>query len=451
MNSVSNMTCPRLKALSRGLCAAIAVCLVCSTPALAQKEDERPEQKTKKAEAVSKQVYEKLTKAGEMQEAKNYSGAIKILDSLKNSGKLTEYELSNVLNYYGFVYYAQGKTGKAIKAYEELMALPNLEPQLRLSTMYTTAQLYTTTDNYSKAIRLLQEWFKTAPNPAPEPYILLAQNYYQIERYSDMIKPIEAAMEVARKRDKPVKEDWYNLLNYAYFQKEDYRKVRDIQKILLASWPKKRYWTSLAGAFTELGEESNLLAAYDAAYTQGFLQTDPELRTMAQLYMQGEVPYKAATLLDKHMESGQVKKNEKNYRLLSQAWSLAQEDRKAIPALTKAASLNSSGDLNVRLATSYLNLGEDKACIKSAQEALRKGSLKKPDSAQITLGMCHYNEAQYKSARAAFVQAAKTTRSKKLANQWIRVIDSDVERIRQLELAIASARRQVEKLNAKGK
>jgi hypothetical protein len=149
-----------------------------------------------------------------------------------------------------------------------------------------------------------------------------------------MIQPIENAMRVARERDNEVKEDWYVLLNFAYFQQEDYGMVRDIQKILLNTWPKKRYWFSLAGAYTELGEDENLITAYAAAHDQGMLEKESELVTMAQLFMQREVPYKAGVLLEREMASGRVSKNAKNYRLLSQAWQLSMEDEKAIPALT---------------------------------------------------------------------------------------------------------------------
>ena len=146
-----------------------------------------------------------------------------------------------------------------------------------------------------------------------------------------MVAPIENAMRIARERNKPVKENWYGLLNFAYFNQENYAKVRDIQKILLQNWPKARYWKSLAGAYTELGEDEKLIYAYDAAHTQGMLVKDTEFVTMAQLYLQAEVPYKAAKLLEEKMDAGIVQKNEKHYRLLSQAWTLAQEDEKINP------------------------------------------------------------------------------------------------------------------------
>ena len=237
-----------------------------------------------------------------------------------NPDKLTEYEQANVLNYIGFVYYNMDDIGNAIRTYERMLAIPTLEEQMAKQTTFTLSQLLTMQEQYAKALSTINKWFAMESNPAPEPFILKAQILYNLDRYAEMVAPIENAMEVARKRSKPVKEDWYNLLNFAYFQQEDYRKVRDIQKILLENWPKARYWKSLAGAFTELGEDEKLIYAYDAAHTQGMLEKDTEFVTMAQLYLQAEVPYKAGKLLQEKMDAGIVPKNEKNYRLLSQSW-----------------------------------------------------------------------------------------------------------------------------------
>jgi tetratricopeptide (TPR) repeat protein len=306
-------------------------------------------------------------------------------------------------------------------------------------TTYTLAQLYTMEEQYQKALDTLDKWFILETNPAPDPFILKAQNLYQLSRYKDMIEPIENAMRVARARDKPVKEDWYVLLNFAYFQDENYTMVRDIQKILLESWPKKRYWFSLAGAYTELAEDNNLIAAYGSAHDQGMLEKESELVTMAQLYMQAEVPFKAANLLETEMGTGRVPKSAKNYRLLSQAWMLAQEDERAVPALKEAARLSDDGELDVRLGNTYLNLGNYDECITAVRAGLRKGGLKSPDNAQISLGMCLYNKRQYNDAIQAFRAASKTPRSRKISQQWVRVIEADIERNRQIRLAREAA------------
>jgi tetratricopeptide (TPR) repeat protein len=362
---------------------------------------------------------------------------------------LTEYEQANVLNYIGFVYYNMDDNASAIRTYEKMLAIPTLEPQMAKQTTYTLVQLLTMEEQYSKALSILNKWFTMEPNPAPEPYILKAQILYNLQQYPEMIPAIESAMQIARDRGNPVKEDWYGLLNFAYFQQENYAKVRDIQKILLQNWPKARYWKSLAGAYTELGEDDKLIYAYDAAHTQGMLTKDTEFITMAQLYLQAEVPYKAGKLLQEKMDAGVVPKNEKNYRLLSQAWMLAQEDDKAIPALIEAARLSTDGELDQRLANAYLNTGNYSECVKSANTALRKGGLKNPDNIQISLGMCLYNLREYSAARAAFDEASRTPRSARQADQWIRVIEAEVERNRQIALAEEAARKKRRELEAK--
>ena len=161
------------------------------------------------------------------------------------------------------------------------------------------------------------------------------------------------------------------------------------------------------------------------------------------------MPYKAATLLQEKMDAGIVPKNEKNYRLLSQAWMLSQEDSKAIPALQAAAKLADDGELDLRLANSYLNIGEYSDCAKSANTAIRKGSLKNPDNAQISLGMCLYNLRRYADAKTAFRNAGKVPRSQRTANQWIRVIDAEVERNRQIRLAEEAAHKKRQELENK--
>ncbi len=432
----------------------ILLCSVLGTAVIAADKDDEAarksqSQKTRKAQAVSKAVYDRITKAQEMVDAEDYKGALKSLDSLYNPDKLTEYEQANVLNYLGFVYYNMDDINNAIRTYIRMLAIPTLEDQMRKQTTYTLAQLYTMEEQYNNALSALDKWFLLETNPAPNPFILKAQNLYQVARYSDMIRPIENAIRIAKARDKPAKEDWYVLLNFAYFQQENYRKVRDIQKILLVGWPKKRYWFSLAGAFTELGEDDNLINSYGAAHDQGMLEKESELVTMAQLYLQREVPYKAGQLLEKEMNAGRVSKNAKNYRLLSQAWQLAMEDEKAIPALREAARRTDDGELDIRLGNAFLNTGRYNDCVKAVRAGIRKGDLKSPDNAQISLGMCLYNVHKYTTAIKAFQTAGKTSRSRRISNQWIKVIRAEIARNEQIRLAEEAARKKRQELQAR--
>ena len=437
--NISNRILPRLAAV--GLSCFLGMTCLAQTS-----EEESAARETKQAQAVSKEVYDRITVAQEAIEAENFSTALSILNGLLTKKGLTEYEQQNVLNYIGFVQYSTDDVKGAIATYKKMLQIPSIEPQIKKSTVYTLAQLSTMQEDYAGALKLMEEWFVLETNPPPESYILYAQNLYQLNRYKDMIKPIETAMAEATRRQTEIKEDWYVLLNFAYFQQENFAKVRDIQKILLVNWPRKRYWFSLAGAYTELGEEKNLVNAYSAAQTQGLLEKEAELVTMAQLYMQSEVPYKAGKLLEEEMQKGRVAKDAKNYRLMSQAWTLAMEDEKAIPALKEAARLSSEGELDLRLGNAYLNVGQYADCVASIRAGIRKGGIKSADNAQISMGMCLYNLKEYNDAIAAFREAGKETRSRRIANQWISVIQSDIERNEQIRLAEAAARKQQEAL-----
>jgi hypothetical protein len=55
--------------------------------------------------------------------------------------------------------------------------------------------------------------------------------------------------------------------------------------------------------------------------------------------------------------------------------------------------------------------------------------------------MCLYNLRKYADAKKAFQTAARVEKSRRMANQWIQVIDADVERNRQIEFAQEAARK----------
>jgi tetratricopeptide (TPR) repeat protein len=132
--------------------------------------------------------------------------------------------------------------------------------------------------------------------------------------------------------------------------------------------------------------------------------------------------------------------------MLSQAWTLAAEDEKSIPALQAAARLSDDGELNLRLGNAHLNLGQYGECVSAIREGVRKGGIKSPDNAQISLGMCLYNQKEYTDSIAAFREAGKTQRSGRIARQWITVIESDIERNEQIRLAENAARKQMQEL-----
>ncbi len=419
-----------------------AMMLLTSPVVFAQEGEEKEERKTTKTGSMSERVYKRLAEAQalaapEDENAKpDFAGAEAKLAEIAAMQNLSEYEQAQLYNFYGFIYYSQERYKKSIDSYQKVLALNEIPQGLRDSVTYTLAQLKFTTEEYQSAIDLLQGWLKTQENPGPEPYILIATGYYQLEQIDKIIPPVEKALAIAEERGTEPKEQWWLLLRVAYWEKGDNKKVKEILEILVTNWPKKEYWSQLSGVYGELGNEPKQLSAFASAYDQGLLTTSSEIMTVAQLYLANDVPYKAAKILEKGYADGIVERTAKNLRLYSQAWALAREDRKAIDPLKEAAKLQDDGELDIRLAQSYLNIGEYKSCVSAARTGLKKGDLKRTDIGNMILGMCLFETDDLSNAKAAFRKARKDDRSVRSADQWILYIKSEEDRIERLEKSL---------------
>ncbi|MFB3063185.1 MAG: tetratricopeptide repeat protein, partial [Gammaproteobacteria bacterium] len=237
---------------------------------------------------------------------------------------------------------------------------------------------------------------------------------------------------------KPPKENWLLLLRVFYFELGDLAKVEQILKQLLALNPKRDYWIQLSGIYGERDDVNKQLTAYEMVYIQGLLKTSREYVTMAQLYLQSDVPYKAGKVLENGFKDGLIEKTARNYRLAAQSWTMAQEDGKAIPALVNAAKLSDDGELDVRLANAYFNLRQWRASIDSSRAGIKKGGLKRSDQANILLGMALYNVERYSQAIEAFRLARRDDRSSRMASQWISHVTSERARQEDLRQALAN-------------
>lgn len=405
--------------------------------AVAQNEQakEKP-QKTRRTPALRNKVYEKLAEAQVAAEAKDWTTAKKVLDDmLDDSGKraLNSYELANVYNLYAFIYYSAEDYKNALKAYENVVSQPDIPLAMEINTRYTIAQLYFVQEDWKKGVDALLVWFKATEAPPANAYVLLAQGYYQMKDYDKALFNVEKAISMYKEKGKVPKEQWYNLARFLYFDKNDVNSTVTILEEMLQYFPKKQYWVQLSHMYGEQKKEGKQLAAMDTAYVQDMLDKGTEQITMAYLYLNAEVPYKAAKVIDKGLKNESIEPKSKNYEILGNAWRQAQEVKKAIPAMELAAAKSDSGELYARLGNVYLDGDQFKKAISSINKGLSRGGVKRPDTARLVLGMAYFNDKQYSNARKAFQAARKDERSEKYADQWLKYLNSELERQRKLK------------------
>jgi len=404
--------------------------------ASAQEKKGPDTRETRRTPALRNNVYEKLAAAQEAAEAKDLNQAASILDGMIASGgknALNSYELANVYNLYAFIHYSREDYAKALKAYEEVVRQPDIPIAMEVNTKYTIAQLYFVQEQWQKGINALLEWFAVTDTPNANAYVLLAQGYYQTKDYDKALQNVVKAINMYKAEDKLPKEQWYNLARFLYFEKDDVKNTVATLEELLTYYPKKEYWVQLSHMYGEQKKEGLQLAAMDTAYVQNMLDKGAEQVTMAYLYLNGEVPYRAGKVMEKGLQDGSIQATSKNYEIAASAWRQAQELDKAIPAMEEAAAKSDDGELYARLGNIYLDSDRNKEAIVAINKGLSRGGVKRPDTARLVLGMAYFNTKQYDKAREAFQAAGRDERSAKYAEQWINYLDSELERQAKLQ------------------
>tara|TARA_R110001599_G_scaffold353459_1_gene592715 strand:+ start:426576 stop:427916 length:1341 start_codon:yes stop_codon:yes gene_type:complete len=399
--------------------------------ALAAEEKKPDTRETRRTPALRNKVYEKLAAAQEAAEAKDLNGAASILDEMIAAGgknELNSYELANVYNLYAFIYYSKEDYAKALKAYEEVVAQPDIPLAMEINTKYTIAQLYFVQEQWQKGINALLQWFAVTENPNASAYVLLSQGYYQTKDYDKALLNVKKAIDMYQAADKVPKEQWYNLARFLYFEKNDVNNTVATLEELLKYYPKKDYWVQLSHMYGEQKKDNLQLAAMDTAYVQNMLDKGTEQVTMAYLYLNAEVPYKAGKVMAKGLKNKSIEPTSKNYEIAASAWRQAQELDKAIVDMEQAAAKSDDGELYARLGNIYLDSDMNSKAIVAINKGLSRGGVKRPDNARLVLGMAYFNEKKYDKAREAFKAAGRDKRSAKYASQWINYLESELDR-----------------------
>ena len=445
---------PALRTVARALAFASAMALAVLTVASGviapaaygaeEKESELAKTKTRRVPTLSEAVYKKLAEAQEAIDAKDFPTAQNVIqNALQNRKRYNGNEIAQLQNMLGFIYFSKEDYPKAIQAYKDVVAQGDKIPEgLETTTLYTLAQLSFVTERYQDALNYMETWLTKANNPGADPHIFMGQVYYQMKNYPRAIDQIETGIRIAKERNIVVKENWWALLNFLYYEREDWPKVLETLEILVKQFPKRDYWVRLAGIHGQEGNEKEQLWSMEAAYTAGFLTRQTDLTNLSGLLMQAEVPYRAAKVLDKGMKDGIVEKDSKNLRALGQAWQMSQETAKAIPAYESAAKLADDGKIYDRLANLYLDDDDYPACITAADNAIRKGGLRKVQVTHLVKGMCLYNQDKLNTARKSFASCRTRARNsedetnQRICGQWITFVDNELNRREQLAKAL---------------
>lgn len=405
--------------------------------------EEAEEIRTKRVPAMREKAFNKLSEAQEALDLNDTPAALAALAEMAEQKGLNAYEAASMENMRAYIYFSSEDYGRAIQAYEKVLSyVPDVPLSLELGTTYALGQLYFVQEDYRKAIEYLNRWFDMVETPSTQAYVFLAQAYYQLSDFRNVIPSVQTAMDLARERGDDVKENWWLLMRAAYYELEDYDKVIEILEILVRDFPSKDYWVQLSGLYGQEGQQKKQIGAIWSAYVQGYLEQEREILNVAGLLQQEEAPYWAARIMEEAMDEDIVEPTRRNLQSLAQAWQMAQNLEKAIPVYHRAAELADDGELYYRLSQLYLDRDDCDSSIKSAERAIAAGGLDRAGQAYLVKGMCEYNLDRYDAALSTFADGLRVARRERseqdisALNQWRRHVER--EKRRQEQLARAS-------------
>ena len=388
---------------------------------------------------------------------------------LDKKDSLRSYDRSVMWNYWGYIYFSEENYPQAMQAYRNLLAEPESTIPLRVASLYTLAQLNFVEGDFEKGVEVLLQWMDEVEVITAQGWSLLAQAYFQIgsekksanEKYDLYEKALDSmlsAVKTAEIEDYKPKENWYVLMAACYSELESrigkdqslYKQL-DIYEILVNLYPKKMYFLQLGGIYGQLSREVDYMTTLNAAYQKDLLDKQGEYLMLTQLLLLNNNPYWAAKVL----ESGRVKKvptidektkeekllpvvkdTEKNLKILADAWRMAQEVDLAIPVLEKAAKLAEDGQTFIILGSLYLSEDKLEKAVDAIQQGLKKGKVKNPSQARLTLGQAHFELQNFEQAKKEFRIAARDDdkKIKKTANSWIKYTENEQIRVKNLAL-----------------
>ncbi len=395
---------------------------------------------TKETQALSPKVGNKLLELQELAQNKQCSSAISVAQGMLGWKNLTGYEKVQIYNFMGYCHYNTDNLVASTQAYENVLAQGADAPLgIQQSILKTISSIYLQQENYSKALDAIARLMRIVPNPTAELWVLKGQAHYQAGQYGQVIKPIARAIDMYKAQGKSPKENWLLMSRHASYEQGDYKAMSDFIRELIRYYPKDSYIQQLAGAYSQSGDNRKFLVLTEILYEGGYKTDAGTIKNLSQLYLMEDAPFKAAKLLDKEMQSGRLPNDLANKKLLATSWFQARDDDKAIPVLKSAADQSRDPELYIRLAQSYMNVGQWKEGAIAAQSSIDTG-VKNRQAAYTMLGLCNLELKNLTAAKGAFQNAGG-----RQSRAYIKYIEKEVERVAQLQADLNVKEKVIEK------
>jgi tetratricopeptide (TPR) repeat protein len=405
-----------LTVISVNLLALSAVTLLPASSATAAEEQ-------KVGAKVGKPLQAALT-AGQ---SKQWDQALAKLREADAVGDKTPFEQFKINEVFAWAYINQKKYGDAAAIYEKMLNSGFVSDADADQYTKQIAQMYLQTKNNAKAMEYLQRWLKSHPGDA-DMTAILGQLQYQSGQLKQSMSTFGGLVSAVEKAGQRPKEDWLKFMYRVSYQLSGNSNALDqstlsVVEKLLRYYPSEAYWTAmLAGLKQQQNSDPVRFQLDRLMLAVGALKDPGEFIEMAQLANNFGYPGEALSVLDTGYARGVIGAGagkDREDRLKASIQKLADADKLALSALDKKARAAATGQDDAVLGEAYMGYARYPEAIEALERGIKKGDLKKPDQAQIALGIAYLRSGQADKAKAAFKQVPSDSEIGRIASLWV--------------------------------
>ena len=424
-------------------CAALLMGVL-AAPALRADDDTPPPQKDDGPPGLSEVTTDGLGKLKPLLDAKNWDGAIEVLNPLVAKAAPDSYDMALLLDTKAKLYLQKGDYKTAIPDMEGALRLGTLhknyfEPHALNDERFLLAEIYGQEGSsakdkrvqhelYDHSIKAFDSWAANGGKMTPDSSRFYAGLLYA-QATSDPDHPDQAGIAKAQKIAQQgllttlhPKDDLYLLILASYQQQSRLKDEAALLEYLVTQFPhSKQYWTQLLGAYLGLAANADTeknerdthkyyvraINTIERAQSLGIMTSPKDNYNLVTIYYNAGEFGKATDLLQAGLKNRTIDGDIKNWQLLSYSYQQINRDFQAIDALKEASELYpKSGQLDFSIGQIYSSMENTQEAYNWYKSALEKGGVDKPHGAYMFLAYTAFELGKYDEALAAVKRAA---------------------------------------------
>lgn len=262
---------------------------------------------------------------------------------------------------------------------KQAIDLNGLDNNNHFTAMQFLAQLQIQDDKYADGLATIDRYLTESKSTKPEDLVIKGNALYRLERYKEAAATLRQAVDASPQP----KNEWLQLLMASYADANMNDEAIKLAEQLAAKSPDdKKAQMNLASVYMQADKMDKAAAILEKLRNSGQMTDEREYRQLYTTYanMEGKEKDTIAVIND-GIQKGVLKPDYQTYVALAQAYYYSDQIPQAIDAWKKGAPLSKDGETYLNLAKVLYQENRLPEAKEAAKSALAKG-VKKPDDAK---------------------------------------------------------------------